>query len=129
MVAWDLRSSERGRVGRGLLLKTHPKRVRVVAVYVDLFHQGERPFKPPAHELFNVLRRSRLLPTKLVARERHHREAARAQRVLQLLKALVLRRKAALGRSVHKQGHAPCKELTHSHASALGGADRKIENC
>ena len=59
-----------------------------------------------------------LLAAELVAREAEHRKAARAQRLLQRLEALVLRRESALARGVDDQQHLTLEPLERNSSPA-----------
>lgn len=106
-----------------LVLEVLVHGVRVVAVDVHLFHDGERHAVVELAELADLLVRAALLVAELVAGEPDDLEALVVVALVELLELLVLRREAALGRDVDDEHHLAFQLLE---GEGLAGA---VEGC
>jgi len=87
-------------------LEELPHGVRSLAVDVDLREERERRAVLIARNRLDLLGRSRLLRTELVARERQDLEPSGREPLVQQLQLLVVRgRQPSFGRHVHDERH------------------------
>ncbi len=90
--------------------------MRIFLFHRNLLEHREFHFVGQAAELLNFRLGTRLLAEEVVGREPQHDEAVVAERFVQLLEALVLRRVAALrGRVDHQQYFAAKRILKIDH--------------